>query len=239
MRQEVVINTDVLVLGGGIAGCCAAIEAKERGLDVTLVDKGYIGKTGTTYFAGMNFTVFNPDMGSDHDLVMNRITQESEYRNDRDWTEIIMKESWAAYEKLAAWGVEFPIEEREGRFYTIYPPFLQARIIRKQVSPPLRAQALKRGVRVVDRVVITDLLMQNGTVAGAIGFPLSRLKSYVFTAKAVVLATGYWTLRMSTGDAHEATGDGPAMAYRAGAELVGGTSAAQQAHSADYHSWKG
>jgi len=238
MPQEKIIETDVLVIGGGIAGCCAAIEAKEKGLDVTIVDKGHIGTTGCTYFSGMNFTAFNPEMGSDFDLVMKCITEGSEYTNDRDWTEIIMKGTWAAYEKLADWGVEFPIEEKEGRFFNLYPPFLQARVNIFQVSRPLRPQALKRGIRIIDRVVVTDLLKNEGRVVGAIGFPLSCLNTYIFKAKAIIVSTGLWAVRNSTGDNHEATGDGPAMAYRAGAELTGGTGQASQAHAADYHSWK-
>jgi succinate dehydrogenase/fumarate reductase flavoprotein subunit len=238
MVLEKTIETDVLVIGGGMAGCCAAIEAKKQGLDVTIVDKGHIGTTGCTYFSGMNFTVFNPEMGSDFNLVMNRIIADSEYMNDRDWTEIIMNESWAAYQKLAAWGVEFPIEEKEGRFFTMYPPFLQARVNGMQVSRPLRPQALKCGIRIIDRVVITDLLKNEGRVVGAIGFPLSCLNTYIFKAKAVIVSTGGWALRNSTGDNHEATGDGQAMAYRAGAELTGGTGLATQAHAAVNHSWK-
>ncbi|MBW1769292.1 MAG: FAD-dependent oxidoreductase, partial [Deltaproteobacteria bacterium] len=50
MSIETVVETDVLVIGGGIAGCFAAIKAKEQGADVTLIDKGYVGKTGETPF---------------------------------------------------------------------------------------------------------------------------------------------------------------------------------------------
>jgi succinate dehydrogenase/fumarate reductase flavoprotein subunit len=236
---ENIIETDVLVIGGGIAGVCAAVEAKKKGLDVTIVDKGYIGKTGRTSFAGMNFTVFNRDMGSDFNLVMKRLINDSEYLNDRDWSEIHIEESWAAYEKLASWGVEFPIEEEGKQFYDLYPPFLQTRIKRRQVSRPLRGQALKHGIRIIDRIVITDLLKHNGRIVGAIGFTVSRANLYIFKAKVTVLGAGGWSLRMSTGDNHEATGDGQAMAYRAGAILGGGTGHPSQAHAADFHSWKG
>ncbi|MFC2070658.1 FAD-dependent oxidoreductase [Chloroflexota bacterium] len=239
MAIEKVIETDVLVIGGGIGGCCAAVEAREKGLDVTIVDKGYIGKTGSTSFAGMNFTAYNPEMGSDFDANMNKIIEDGEYTNDRDWTEIIMNGTWAAYEKLASWGVEFPIEEKEGTFFRIYPPFLQARVVRRQVSRPLRKTALKYGIRLVDRTVVTDLLTHDGRVVGAVGFPLSCLNLYIFKAKTIIIASGGWALRNSTGDNHEATGDGQAIAYRIGAELTGGTGHASQAHSADYHSWKG
>jgi len=48
MSLEKIVETDVLVIGGGIAGCFAAIKVREQGLNVTIVDKGYAGKTGAT-----------------------------------------------------------------------------------------------------------------------------------------------------------------------------------------------
>jgi succinate dehydrogenase/fumarate reductase flavoprotein subunit len=239
MSIENVVETDVLVIGGGIAGCCASIKAREKGLNVTLVDKGYIGKTGATYGAGTNFTIYNPDMGSDFDAYMNHIVKESDYLNNREWTEIIMKESWTLYETLAAWGVEFPIQEKEGRFYTFYPPFLQARLVRRGVSPPLRKQALKSGVKIMDKIVVTDLLKQNGSVVGAIGFSVFSLDTYIFKSKATIITTGTCFLRNSFGEAQELTGDGSAMAYRAGAELIGGDLHNNQAQLAAYPSWRG
>jgi succinate dehydrogenase/fumarate reductase flavoprotein subunit len=52
MSQEKIFGTDVLVIGGGIAGCVAALKAKEQGVDVNLVDTGYIGRSGQTPNAG-------------------------------------------------------------------------------------------------------------------------------------------------------------------------------------------
>ena len=61
MPLENVVETDVLVIGGGIAGCFAAIKAREQGLDVTIVDKAYAGKSGresllasATWFSTLN-----------------------------------------------------------------------------------------------------------------------------------------------------------------------------------------
>jgi succinate dehydrogenase/fumarate reductase flavoprotein subunit len=51
MSSEYTIETDVLVVGGGMAGFFAAIKAKEQGLDVTLTDKAYVGKAGSTHFS--------------------------------------------------------------------------------------------------------------------------------------------------------------------------------------------
>ena len=85
------ITTDVLVIGGGIAGCFAAIKAREQGLNVTLTDKGYAGKAGAGYASGMGYMVYNPDLGLDLDACVDAINVKGEYLNNREWTEIVFK----------------------------------------------------------------------------------------------------------------------------------------------------
>ena len=61
VNQEI-IETDVLVIGGGVAGTFAAVKAKEKGVDVVLVDKGYVGRSGSTpFFTGFN--TYDPEGG--------------------------------------------------------------------------------------------------------------------------------------------------------------------------------
>jgi succinate dehydrogenase/fumarate reductase flavoprotein subunit len=60
MTSEITIETDVLVVGGGIAGCFAAIKAKEKGVDVVLVDKASVSRSGGTAAAGAGYMIFNP-----------------------------------------------------------------------------------------------------------------------------------------------------------------------------------
>ena len=91
MVVEKVIETDVLVIGGGMAGIFAAIKAREQGVDVTLVDKAYAGKTGATHFAGGDYLVFNPQWGHNLDAWMDQINVRCEYFNNRQWSEIVLK----------------------------------------------------------------------------------------------------------------------------------------------------
>jgi succinate dehydrogenase/fumarate reductase flavoprotein subunit len=98
LMMENIIETDVLVIGGGMAGCFAAIKAKEHGVDVTLVDKGYAGKSGQTPFAG-SYSVFNPDWGDDLDAWVEQITKVGDYVNNRVWTEMAFKESYGIRER--------------------------------------------------------------------------------------------------------------------------------------------
>jgi succinate dehydrogenase/fumarate reductase flavoprotein subunit len=212
MSAEKVVETDILVIGGGIAGCFAAIKAREKGLNVTIVDKGYGGKTGATSAALLGYMVFNPEWDLDFDTCMEMINRKSEYINDRDWTEIIFEESLATYHDLISWGVEFPVENEDKLPYEkYYKPFGIVRIGSKATGMPARKEAVKRGVKIMDRIMITDLLKQDGRVVGAIGFSLDEYELYIFKAKATVECTGFNGL---------SRGDGDALAYRAGAELT-------------------
>ena len=74
MGAENIIETDILVIGGGMAGCFAAIKAKEQGADVTLVDKGYVSRSGSSPFA-RGLMVFNPEWGHDLDIWMNHVNK--------------------------------------------------------------------------------------------------------------------------------------------------------------------
>ncbi|MBW1863667.1 MAG: FAD-binding protein, partial [Deltaproteobacteria bacterium] len=110
MSQENVIETDVLVIGGGMAGGFAAVKAKETGVDVTLVDKGYAGKSGQTPFAG-HFSVFNADWGDNLDSWVEQVNRTGDYLNNRVWTEMAYKDSFARYQDLVSWGVKFEKDE--------------------------------------------------------------------------------------------------------------------------------
>ena len=111
--MENLITTDVLVIGGGMAGCFAAIKARESGLAVTLVDKGYVSKSGQTPFAG-SYALYHHDWGHDLEAWMNQVDRVGEYVNNRVWTELVFKDSYARYQDLVSWGVEFDKDDQGG-----------------------------------------------------------------------------------------------------------------------------
>jgi succinate dehydrogenase/fumarate reductase flavoprotein subunit len=241
MLLENVIETDVLVIGGGIAGCFAAIKARGRGLDVTIVDKAYAGKSGAGIGAGVGYMVFNPEWGLDLNACMNAVNLKGEYLNSREWTEIVFKDSWQTYLNLLSWGVEFPVENVGGEKFVKedYSPFGVVRIKRRKTSPFLRRQAVKSGVRIMDRIMIADLLKQDGKVVGAIGFPMESDAFWVFKAKATVVSAGSNSFKMAGSDICCLTGDGEAVAYRAGAEITGKEFPDTRYHLAAYPAWRG
>jgi len=220
------LDTDVLVVGGGLAGCTAAIKAREAGVSVILVDKGYVGKSGQTPFAG-SYCVFNPEWGDDLDTWMQQITTIGEYVNNRVWTELCLRESHERYLELMSWGVNFgpdgsakPGAEPDRGGMPVGP----CRAVMMEVREPsmiLRRQALEREVSIVDRTMVAELLTRNRKVVGAVGIPMDADGMVVFHAKAVVLAAGAGGFRPTRWPINNLTADADCMAYRVGAEITG------------------
>jgi succinate dehydrogenase/fumarate reductase flavoprotein subunit len=219
MSSGNVVETDVLVIGGGIAGCFAAIKAKEAGVDVTIVDKAYAGKSGASIAATIFWMVFNPEWGADYDMLMDTFVKTGEYINNREWCEVVLKDSLAIYRDMVAWGVEFHPDWRE--CINMYPPFTGVRLKFRKHAPALRKQAEKVGVRIIDRVMCTDLLKQDDKIVGAIGFSYDTGGIYIFKAKATILTAGGSSYKPPQFAMWPITGDGEGMAYRAGAEITG------------------
>jgi len=220
------LEADVLVIGGGIAGCFAAIKAREQGAEVILVDKGFVGKSGQTPYA-RGFMAFNPDWGHKLDVWMDYINKTSEYVNNRYWTEITIKESYARYQDLVSWGVQFKKGADGQPIRHPAPPGVTDSLeiddkTKGEYAQILRKQALKSGVKILDRITVIELLKQDGRIVGAIGIPLDSYDLYIFIAKATILCVGGCGFKP---DGYppivQLTGDGEAMAYRAGAEILG------------------
>ena len=100
------INTDVLVIGGGMAGLFAAIKAREEGVEVILIDKNYVSRSGSTAYAEGDYSVFNPEWGHDLNAWMAQVTRVGEYLNNPEWTEITLQESRERYQDFLAWGIK-------------------------------------------------------------------------------------------------------------------------------------
>ena len=226
MVSEVVSKSDVLVIGGSIAGIFAAIKAREEGASVTLVDKAYTGRSGAAVFASA-FSVFNSDWGHNLSQWQHEISEIGEYMNNPEWTEIGLRESYARYEELVSWGVTF----REGteRLPLRMPGTPRTGRVLESIDfgggwsilPLMRKQALTKSVTIVDRVMITGLLKDEGQVIGAVGFHTGNGDFYVFHAKATIMCTGAGNLGASTHLERPLTYDGEAIAYRAGAFISG------------------
>jgi len=235
MPAENVFETDVLVMGGGMAGLFAAIKAREQGVNVTLVDKGYAGKSGSSPYAFF-FGVFNPAWGHNLDAWMNHVNTIGEYVNNREWTEILFKDSYDRFQDLLSYGAEFQKdangEIKISRFPGIDTESLQ--LERRVFGQVIRKQAVKSGVKILDRVMLTDLLKQDGRIVGAMGVAVDSYDLYIFKAKATVMCSGCASYRPSGWPISELTADGEVMAYQAGAEISGKEFNEIKSTNADY-----
>ncbi|MBW1913242.1 MAG: FAD-binding protein [Deltaproteobacteria bacterium] len=204
----------------GIAGCFAAIKAGQKVKNVTLVDKGYVSRSGQSPYAGA-IMVFNPELGHKLDTWVDFVSMVGEYINNREWTEVIINDSYPRYQDLVSWGVKFP----QGDGAPPGPPSPlggnETLRIGTDTLQILRQQVVKSGVKIIDRVMVTELLKQNNKITGAMGISTDRDDLYVFRAKSTVLCTGAAGFKPPGWPISNLTADGHAMAYRAGAEISG------------------
>jgi succinate dehydrogenase/fumarate reductase flavoprotein subunit len=247
VQKETVVETDVLVIGGGIAGCFAAMNARDKGVDVVLVDKASPAKSGGTSAAGAGYMIFDPESGHDLQTTLDAIARNGEYLSDRDWAEIILRDSLGTFEDLVSWGVDFPAVG--GTVGDQYQPldmkdpsgmrsmFGQV-FIRRGNFRVLAKRLITRGVKTVPQVMITDLLTSERGVVGAIGFSSLDERLYVFKAKATIVSTGAGSFKPVGSGISCLTGDGIAMAYRAGAGVTGKEFPSKFVTLAAYPQWR-
>jgi succinate dehydrogenase/fumarate reductase flavoprotein subunit len=218
-KERMSFDADVLVIGGGIGGLVTAINIKELSpdTDILLVDKQTIGWGGKANKGAGVLWVISPDdnLGGFLDFHVRNV---GIYLNDQDLLKAMARESYGAVKKLAEWGVEVvktPAGEPDVAHLPIGSSLAAADL---DLMHPLRAKAVKAGVRTVDKTQMVELLTQNGRVIGAVGFDLLDGHLVAFNAKATILANGdcdFGVMRMWAG----ACGDGIAAAYNAGAEM--------------------
>ncbi len=235
------IECDVLIIGAGGAGLRAAIEAREtlKKGKVLIVTKGVFGKSGVTATACSDRMAFHatlpdteprePDHWRYHAEDIYRI---GGYISDGDLASILAKEAQQAFEYLDLLGVPF-VRKEDGRvdqFITDGSEYARACYTGPRTAIHIEEALLKKvssaNIRIVDHCMIADLIHYRGRIIGALGIDEreelkveDRLK--VFSSKATLLATGGAGEVFGVHVFPEGmTGDGYALAYRAGAELV-------------------
>ena len=227
MHHEIkrIVETDILSVGGSGAGITAAIYAARTGAKVTLVSKGKIGRSGNAIMAGGGFGV---DGESGRDILhldfanpaftkaqlFDCIVKESFYLSDQNMVKQYVDEGPIVVKDYLGWA------ERAGQKFFCCPP---ANWIASGLSfTKALVQGLKEtpSIEVLEDVTITEVLTTDGQVCGAIGVDIYTGEAILFRAKAVVIGTGGYMPYSMNNTVTDMTGDGPAMAYRAGARLT-------------------
>ncbi len=221
-----VISTDLLVVGGSIGGLCAALRAKEEtpDIDILVVDKQTVGWAGAAPRGGMVLWCLSPKEDSVDDLMKYHVNNIGHYLNDQVLLRDYATNALHTIEKIAEWGVAMP-RDAKGNIETVKvyqpPAFLPEHwsyvCVDTDMMVSLRNTAKKKGINILNKVQIVDLLKQGERIVGAVGFNIIDGKFYIIKAKATVLASGLCGER--DGLFAASTGEGIAAAYRAGAEM--------------------
>lgn len=212
LSEPIAIETDILVLGGGMAACWAAISAAQCGAEVVLVDKGFVGTSGVTATGGPNHWWVPPDPALRREAIERRLATAFGLA-DPAWMERVIDTTWRLLPTLAG-HYPFGSDGRGGTFFAGVrgPEYLRA----------LRACALAHGVRILDHHPALELFIHaDGSAAGAAGQARLTGRRWTARAGAVILATGGCAFRSGLIGSHTNTGDGYLMAAEAGAELSG------------------
>jgi succinate dehydrogenase / fumarate reductase flavoprotein subunit len=219
---------DVLVIGAGGAGLRAAIEAADRGASVGLVCKSLLGKAHTVMAEGGVAAALGHVGEGDSWQVHFRDTMiGGKLLNNPRMAELHAKEAPARVRELEAWGAVFD-RTRDGRI--LQRPFGGHTFPRLahvgdrtglEMIRTLQDRAVAAGIAVYMECTITHLLARPDRVKGAFGYWRTTGRPIVFPAKAIVLATGgIGRAYQVTSNSWEYSGDGQALAYLAGAELM-------------------
>jgi len=223
-RDNEIFATDVLVIGGGAAGIRAAVEAKEKGVDVTLVVKGKFTWTGSSFFPlmdawGMQAAIFPDDSPEKH---FEEILEAGSGMCDIKLARILAEEAPDRLLDLEKWGVKF--RKKGGEFIREKGCFSRrARAVATENMENVRSvfqrEVRKRGIKVLEDTMIADLLVQNGVCAGAVAIKENK-EIIPIKAKSTIIATGGGSgIFKNSLTPSEITGDGQIMALEAGAEL--------------------
>ncbi len=221
-------NYDVLIVGAGGAGLRAAIEAANAGVTVGLICKSLLGKAHTVMAeGGMAAAMGHNDDRDNWKVHFADTMRGGQYVNNWRMAEIHAKEAPERVRELEAWGAVFD-RTADGRINQRnfgghrYPRLAHVgdrtglELIRT-----LQDHTTYLGVTVHMEHTVIELLLDGGRAAGVLAYDRERGRFHVFSAKAVVLATGgVGRAYKITSNSWEGTGDGHALAYRAGAELI-------------------
>lgn len=218
-------NHSVLIVGAGVSGMRAALAAKERGSDVALITKVHPLRThGGTSQGGINAAVRDEDSPERHGT---DTVKGGDYLADQDAVELLTGAAPRAVIALDHWGVPF---NRDGHGRLDVRRLCGASRPRAcfvedmtghALLQVLHEQLLKAAIPTYEEWVVTRLVLDEGACVGVVALELASGKVEAFAANAVVLATGSCArVYEPTGAAYGVTGDGVALAYRAGAPLM-------------------
>jgi len=219
---------DVLIIGAGGAGLRAAIEALGQGASVGVVSKSLLGKAHTVMAeGGIAAAMGNVDAADDWRIHFRDTMRGGKMLNNWRMAQIHAQEAPDRVRELEQWGALFDRTEKGQILQRAFGGHTHKRLCHVgdrtglEMIRTLQDRGVQMGFDVYMECTITRLLRDGDRIAGAFGYWREHGRFVVFKAKSVVMATGgigkAWPI---TSNSWEYTGDGMALAYEAGAELM-------------------
>lgn len=233
MKKVHSLTADVLVIGGGAAGCMAAVRAKELNPDakVIMFDKADILYSGSIArgMDALNVTLV-PGVGDAEEFITGTHQRFGGIIDDPQ-TYAWLSRTWELVGRLESWGMNFPKNEKGDYIVLDYPP--KGKYCLSILDPDIKHNISQRvydaGVHVLNRTMGVSLIVKDGRVIGGIGLNVRSNERIVCLARSVILAAG-GNARFGqttngypygTFDFPGNTGEGYKMAYEAGAKMAG------------------
>jgi succinate dehydrogenase/fumarate reductase flavoprotein subunit len=220
-------TADVLIIGSEGAGARAAIEAHDRGVKVLVVTKGRMARSGATITAGMDIDMDsrsakellglagNP--ADSPEVFFEDMVVEGKFINNQKIVEAHVQDAPKRIKEAADWGMKV-VGFLHGPGHR-YPRGVYSS--GGELMKALKGQVDQREIEVLEDVMVLELLKRDDRVNGVLCLDLRKGEFFTIGAKTVILATGGGMRVFPVTTApEELTGDGQAMAWRAGADLV-------------------
>jgi succinate dehydrogenase / fumarate reductase flavoprotein subunit len=219
---------DVLIIGAGGAGLRAAIEALAQGASVGVVCKSLLGKAHTVMAeGGIAAAMANVDAADNWKTHFRDTMRGGKFLNNSRMAQIHAQESPDRVRELEQWGALFDRTENGDILQRAFGGHTFKRLCHVgdrtglEMIRTLQDRGVQQGIDVYMECTVTRLLTDDDRVVGAFAYWRETGRLIVFKAKSIVIATGgigkAWRI---TSNSWEYTGDGMALAYEAGAELM-------------------
>jgi succinate dehydrogenase / fumarate reductase flavoprotein subunit len=238
-KKQSIRSCDVLIIGSGSAGLRAAIEAHDAGTRVLIISKSPKGDPHTGLArGGINAALGTMDPEDNWMIHAADTLREGVFLADYERVEILCKNAPDAVNELVNWGARFH-REKDGRLtqrffgaHTYKRTVFYGDWTGNEIIRVLMDQIQQRKIEIIDNIYITKLLKSDdvneevptgeGEVKGALGIDIEKKEILIFECKSLILATGGYTrvYSVSSSRISENYGEGVALAYEAGADLV-------------------
>ncbi len=223
------IQTDVLIIGAGVAGMMAVVGARRSGITPVIVTKGtYASGSSSMARGGHSVALGHADPADNPELFFEDIQSGGGWIGNPRLIDVLSVESIARSAELDAWGLglvkleDGRFDQKPGGYPHRYPRMVHCgKLMGKPLMAALSSRTLSWGIEPLPHVMFVDLMRSHNRVVGAWGFLYREGIPVVVHARSTVVATGGAPQLHTLNDSPPTiTGDGYAMAYRTGAELI-------------------